>query len=223
VLSTAVPLAQAASHGSSRRGAEVDEVNPIEKVLSMLSELQTKMIKEGEGAQKVYEEFTEWCEERSRNVGFEIKDGKKETGSQQAVIDSSIASINQHNAKVQELAAAISQNDADLKQATEIRRTESETFKTQEKELIDTVSTLERGVMILEKEMKKVEQHGGGAASLAQIEKAGNNYIQAISVMVDASMVGTQDAAKLTALVQAANTDSSLEEDMVGSPKAAAY
>ena len=39
--------------------------------------LEAKIIKEGEGAQKVYDEFAEFCDDRSKDLGFEIKTGKK--------------------------------------------------------------------------------------------------------------------------------------------------
>jgi len=52
--------------------------NPVQKVLSMLSDLEQKILGEGHAAQKTYEEYAEWCEDRHRNVGFEIKDGKAE-------------------------------------------------------------------------------------------------------------------------------------------------
>ena len=47
-------------------------------VLALLTDLETKIIGEGEAAQKVFSEFTEWCEERSANLKYEIKTGKAE-------------------------------------------------------------------------------------------------------------------------------------------------
>ena len=43
------------------------------------------MIK-GEVAKKEYEEYSEWCEDRSKNLGFEIKTGKSEIAELQATI-----------------------------------------------------------------------------------------------------------------------------------------
>jgi hypothetical protein len=45
--------------------ADASQVNPIEKILEMISDLQAKVIKEGEDAQKEYDEYAEWCEDRS--------------------------------------------------------------------------------------------------------------------------------------------------------------
>lgn len=57
--------------------AHADTANPIQKVLQLLSDLQAKILKEGDAAQKVYDEFAEMCDDRSKEIGFEIKTGKQ--------------------------------------------------------------------------------------------------------------------------------------------------
>lgn len=189
-------------------------VSPIEKVLSMLSNLQAKIIREGETAQKTYDEFAEWCEDRSRNVGFEIKDGKSEVSEQSATIESSTSEIASLQAKIEELADALTVDESDLAAATKIRNTENADFKATEKDLLETTDILERAILILEKEMKK------GGAAMMQVQKAGNNIVQALSAMVEASLINSQNAEKLTALVQSSNDE---DEDDAGAPAAAVY
>merc|ERR1719390_175062 len=142
------------------------EVNPIEKVLELLSGLEAKIIKEGEGAQKVYNEFAEFCDDRSKDLGFEIKTGKAEAASLQAAIDQDTAAIAALGAKIEELGAAIATDEADLKAATEIRAKEAADFSASEKELTEVIDTLERAIAILEREMQK------GAASMLQLRDA---------------------------------------------------
>merc|ERR1719333_1338576 len=101
--------------------ANADATNPIQKVLEMISDLQTKIIGEGEAAQKVYEEFSEWCEERSKTLSFEIKTGKAEVADLKAAIAYEASVIASLTAKIEELSAAIATDEADLKAATEIR------------------------------------------------------------------------------------------------------
>merc|ERR1719454_366675 len=83
------------------RGAET---NPIAKVIEMLSDLQTKIIGEGEAAQKEYAEYSEWCEERSKNLAFEIKTGKHESAELSASIESDSSTISSLGAKIEMLA-----------------------------------------------------------------------------------------------------------------------
>merc|ERR1719224_243889 len=104
------------------------QTNPIEKVIEMMSELQQKIIKEGEAAQKVYDEFAEWCEEESKNLQFEIKTGKATAAELSATIEQAVSDIKAGEAAIEELAAKITQDAADLKAATEIRDKEHSDF-----------------------------------------------------------------------------------------------
>ena len=105
----------------------------------MLGDLQAKIIGEGNDAQKVYDEFSEFCEERSRNLGFEIKTGKAETDDLNAAIAKEKATAESLTAKIEELASAISVDEADLKAATEIRAKEQGAFEAEEKELTEVI------------------------------------------------------------------------------------
>jgi len=108
--------------------AQAGETNPISKVIQMLSELETKVIAEGESSQKIYAEAAEWCEDRSRAVGFEIKTGQAEVADLTATIDQQTSVQGSLTAKIDELAGEIATDEADLKAATEIRHKEAVDF-----------------------------------------------------------------------------------------------
>lgn len=188
---------------------------PIDKVITMVGELEQKIIAEGEEAHQVYVEFSEWCEDTSKNVMYEIKTGKSDVESLKAEIAKEAANIDAQTAKIEELAGAISMDEADLKAATAIREKEAADFTAKEKDLVETVDTLERAVGIIEKEMKK------GGAALAQFQK-GAGVIEALKAMVDAQSLSTADGSKLSSLIQ--NAQKSDDEDSdTGAPAAAAY
>jgi len=176
---------------------------PIAKVLSMISELQAKVIGEGEVAQKEYAEFAEWCEDRSSNLGFEIKTGKADVNTLEGVISKETSTINALNTKVDELAAELAQDEADLKAATHIRAAEQGTFAASEADLMETIDMLGRAALIIEREMK-------GGASMLQLQGA-QSIAQALGVLVHASLFSTSDASKLTALVQQKNEDGDVD------------
>merc|ERR1719277_1908371 len=127
----------------------------------MISDLQAKIIKEGEEAQKVYAEYSEWCEDRARDLAHEIKTGKAQVETLKAKIAEEEATTASLNAKVDELSASIATDEADLKAATEIRAKEHKDFAAEEAELVETTDMLERATGILEREMAK-----GGASAL---------------------------------------------------------
>jgi len=185
---------------------------PIDKVISMISELEIKIIGEGEAAHKVYAEFAEWCEDTSKNVMYEIKTGKSDVGSLRATIAKEVSNIDAQTAKVEELAGAIATDEADLKASTEIRDKEAADFSVTEKDLVETIDTLERAIGIIEKEMK-------GGASMVQLKKAGG-VVQALQAMVQAQSLSSADGSKLSALIQSTHT---AEDSDMGAPDPATY
>merc|ERR1719230_2500446 len=142
----------------------------------MISELQAKILKKGADAQKVYEEFAEYCEDTSKDLGFEIKTGKSEVADLKATIDSEVGKINALEAKIEETAGAIAVDEKDLKAATEIRDTEATDFKATEADLSETIDVLERAIAILEREMAK-------GASMLQLQGA-RSVVDALKVLV---------------------------------------
>merc|ERR1719293_283588 len=195
---------------------------PVSKVIDLLSDLQVKVTKEGEAAQKSYEEFSAWCEDRSKNLQYEVKMQKAEIEDLKATIQESTSSADALAAKIDDTASALASNEADLKAATTIRATEATDFAAEEKEMVETIGMLERAIAILEREQSK-----GGSAALAQLKTA-SSLTEVLSTMVKASMLRSQDADKLTALVQQGSGDNSQDGDadedaFLGAPEAAAY
>jgi chromosome segregation ATPase len=191
-------------------GVASNEVNPIEKVIQMMSDLEAKIIGEGKEAQKTYDEFAEWCEDRSKDLQFEIKTGKSNAADLQATIQKETANSEALTAKIEDLSADVAADEAELKEATAIREKEHAAFVAEEKELKEVIDMLQRAIAILEKEMS-------GGASMMQMKTA-SNLEQALEVMVKASAISTADASKLSSFVQTQDSD----EEM-GAPDAAVY
>jgi hypothetical protein len=186
---------------------QASEVNPIEKVLQMLQDLQFKVLKEGEDAHKVYTEFAEFCEDRAQKLGFEIKDGKAQKAELESTIESETATISALESKIEELSSDIGTAENELKAATKIREKEHAEYAVEERELKETIDSLERAISILTKEMAKAN-----GASMLQLRSA-SSVTQALSVLVQAAAISTEDGSKLTALVQQSQKQASDEED----------
>eukprot|EP00747_Dinoflagellata_sp_TGD_P151194 gnl/TRDRNA2_/TRDRNA2_177188_c12_seq19.p1 gnl/TRDRNA2_/TRDRNA2_177188_c12~~gnl/TRDRNA2_/TRDRNA2_177188_c12_seq19.p1 ORF type:complete len:681 (+),score=261.54 gnl/TRDRNA2_/TRDRNA2_177188_c12_seq19:69-2111(+) len=190
--------------------------SPVGKVLSLLADLEAKILADGDKAQKVYEEYTEWCKDTARNTEFEIKTGKAEVEELTATIEEAASNIDAKAQAVEELAAEVAKDEADLKEATGIREEEHATFVAEEKELIDVTNTLQRAIGILDKELN-------GGASMLQLQHA-TSIADALKVMVKASALSAADASKLTALVQnGADSDDSDTDRELGAPAGAVY
>merc|ERR1719316_2596526 len=101
--------------------ASASDMSPIEKVIEMLADLEKKVIGEGKDAQKIYDDFSEFCEDKSDELGFEIKTGKAEVAELTATIEEETSTIAALETKIEELSADIDKDEADLKAATGIR------------------------------------------------------------------------------------------------------
>ena len=65
-------------------GKNSEGIEGFSEMLKELSEWLDLTHLEGEVAKKEYEEYSEWFEDRSKNLGFKIKIGKSEIAEQQA-------------------------------------------------------------------------------------------------------------------------------------------
>merc|ERR1712129_678074 len=131
------------------------DTNPLAKDLNLMDDLKAKIMAEGEAEAKAYEEYLQWCQNSVQDSGFAIETATKEKGELEAKITELTAEIDESGTKIEDLAAAIASNEADLKSATAIREKEYADFVKSEKELMEVVSALERAISILEKEAAK--------------------------------------------------------------------
>jgi len=80
--------------------AAVVQMSPIAKIISMISDQETKIMKDGEAVQKTYEEFSEFCEERSKELSFEVKTGTANKEELEAAIAKATADIATFTTKI---------------------------------------------------------------------------------------------------------------------------
>ena len=93
----------------------------------------------------------QWCEDRSKDLGFEVKTGKAEVADLTATIDKEAANAQALGTKIDELAADIATDEADLKAATAIRDKEAASFAAEEKELTTVIDMLQRAVAVVQR------------------------------------------------------------------------
>jgi peptidoglycan hydrolase CwlO-like protein len=202
-----------AAHGNEVRK------NPLGEVIDLMNELAAKVTKDGEDEQKAYNDFFEWCDDASKNAQFAIKDATTKKEKLTAEIADLTSSIDASTAKIEDLASGISTSETELKDATLIREKEAAEFAASEKELVETLSALDRALAILEKEMAK------NPASFAQVDTSSiQSLVQSLTAIIDATAISTADQRTLVALVQSQQgSDSDDEDDAPGAPAAAVY
>jgi len=196
--------------------AAADQVSPLQQVISMIVELEKKLLKEGDAEDKAFKEFFEWCDASAKEKQFELKTASAEKEKLDATISKCVSDAADASEQIETLGASISTDEADLKAATEIRAKELADFQAAEKELVETVDTLERAIGIIEKNMK------GSALLQKQLASSSDmdTLLATLSTVIDAASLSSSDGEKLLALVQSQGEDSDLT---VGAPAPAAY
>eukprot|EP00419_Tripos_fusus_P088196 CAMPEP_0172858224 /NCGR_PEP_ID=MMETSP1075-20121228/66048_1 /TAXON_ID=2916 /ORGANISM="Ceratium fusus, Strain PA161109" /LENGTH=137 /DNA_ID=CAMNT_0013705705 /DNA_START=64 /DNA_END=474 /DNA_ORIENTATION=- len=118
--------------------------NPVQKVITLLSGLEAKIKRDGSAEEKAHAAYMAWCKDGGKEKEFEIRTAKSEIEDLTATITKAESDTLSLNAKIDDLAKDISANEADLKSASVIRKKENAEFVVAEKELVDTISTVER-------------------------------------------------------------------------------
>merc|ERR1719359_2812190 len=198
---------------ASMAAAGQEESNPLGKVFELMSALEAKIVKEGEAEAKAFKEFFSWCDESSQNLNNEISTGSTRQEKLEAKTGELTSAIDVSDSEIEKLAASVSANEGELSAAAGVRAKEAEDFAASEKELVETVDTLDRAVSIISTEMSK------NSAALAQIDKTSmSSLLQSLTAVVDAASFSVADRQKLLALAQ-----SKEGEEELGAPAAATY
>jgi len=194
--------------------------NPINKVLDLLNDLVEKVSEDGHREDIAYTKYARWCRNAAQDSGFAIETAKKQGAELGAKIDEMTGDITSCTSEIEDLASSISANDADLKDASDLRDKEFADFKANEKELMEIGGQLERAGKILEREKRS------HPAVFAQIYKSNNmkNILNSISIVVDAAGFSVSDHQRLLSLAQTQDGEEDEEQEAEpGAPAAAVY
>jgi cell division protein FtsB len=206
-------VASAGASVSAGRGS----TNPLGTVIALMDSLAAKVTKEGEAEAKAYQEYFEWCDDASKNFGFDIKDATNKKDKLEAMIAKSADDSEASAGKIEELAASIATAEGEARDATLIREKEAADFAAEEKELAEILSALTRAIQIIEREMAK------NPAAFAQVDASRlDGLVKSMSALVDAAALSSADKGKLMAFAQAQQTTED-DDDAPGAPAAATY
>merc|ERR1719262_1688668 len=149
------------------------------------------------------EEFTKWCDEESNAKEDAITSAQRTMNDLSATIEDATGSVSELNSETDSLASKISTTDADLAAATKIRNDERASFEKTEKELSETIDTLERAIVVLKRGQTGFMQTKGASKQLEVVSEA-------LSKIVAASWVTSEQKVKVQALLQSEDGDEAL-------------
>merc|ERR1719261_2241431 len=185
------------------------KVSPVQKVIQLLDELKGKVEADLAAEEKMMEEYTSWCDEEANEKEDAITSSKRTIGDLEATIEDAEASIQSLTASIDELTSKISSSETELAEASGIREKEHAVFVASEKELVETVDSLERAIMVLKKNLGFMQT--GRSAHVLEAMASG------LKKVVEASWVNAHQKAVLQSLLQTKSEDS--DEDLEFQPQ----
>jgi len=189
-------------------GANAAQVSPVQKVIQLIADMETKVTAEGNAAEADFAEYAKWCDGEADEKTRAIKAANEEISDLKATIADSTATITGLETKIGELAATISSTEAEAAKAKNNRESGQKAFGGAEEELVDTVSTLGHDAELIKKKM--------GGASLAQLPSGARaqmeRMMKGLQSVVDANWVTTQEKKTVSAFLQQKSQDQDEDE-----------
>jgi len=132
---------------------EADEGNsrPLSRIVKMLQDMQVQMQKEQEEDEKVYDELACWCSANNKEKTQAIKDAETTINQLTGKIESLTAQSGRLSTEIANLGKEISANNQSLDKATALRRKALAAFTAEEKDLVQSISSLKSAIIVLSK------------------------------------------------------------------------
>merc|ERR550514_1137952 len=136
---------------------------PIAKVIRMLNDMEAQLKKEAEADAEMYEQMVCWCETGAKSKETAIKTQTQRIADLGAAIEEYAAKSDQLKSDIEGLKADVAEKTAALQQATAIRDKELAEFNAEEKDMIQSITSLKSAVITLSK--------AHGEAALVQVRQ----------------------------------------------------
>lgn len=112
--------------------ADDDAVSPLEKVVTMLEDLQTEVLVEGKAEAKTYDKFACFCKDMTEEKTELIQENTDWLAELEAEIGGQFTKREEHDIKIQEVTEVIAEKDKALKAADDQRAKDHHEFKVAE-------------------------------------------------------------------------------------------
>jgi len=128
----------------------------VSKVVNVLKDMLKQLEKEAAEDEEIYDKMACWCETNQKEKTASIKNAESRIDDLKTKIDEFTASSFRLNGEIKSLETEVSQNQGALDQATAIREKQLSEFNSEEKSLVDSISSLKAAGQVLAK-------HQGGS------------------------------------------------------------
>jgi len=173
--------------------------NAVTRVVGLLTDLQTRIEKDGESEQATYDKYACWCEKTTGKTAATIttvKDILKTTGNTILKLKGSVATL---SSEIAGLSEDIKKNQDQQAEQTSIREKENTAFMAEKVELESASSALEKAIAVL--------KAATGAAAFVQTSTWASTMSDLLSRMSQASSSLKMSEKQLTLLTELSNKD----------------
>merc|ERR1719326_250769 len=155
------------------------------------------------------EEYSTWCDKEDNEKTDAITSHKRTIGDLESEIADASARISELSTEVEELAGKISGAESELAEATKLREEEKASFSASETELVDTVDSLDRALVVLKR---------GQSFLQSRDQDVMKKMTMSLSKIIEANWVNKKDKAAVQSLLQSTSEDG--DEDLSLQPQA---
>merc|ERR1719277_1765162 len=133
-------------------------VTPVQKVLTMMTEMKTKGEAMMEEELKTYASYKEWVSDTSRTLGFEIKTAESDIEKYTAAAAKADSDVAELSRAIKKLESELAATEAEKKEATDIRNSQHAEYVKLSTDYSDSVDALERAIQTMESKNYDVPQ-----------------------------------------------------------------
>jgi len=131
--------------------ADADKNRPVSKVIDTLKNMIEQLEKEGEQDEEVYQGMSCWCSTNDEEKTTAIANGEQRDNDLTASIEELTANSARLNTEIENLNKEISKNEEALDSATALRKKQLAEFNAEEKDMLQTVTSLKGAVIAISK------------------------------------------------------------------------
>jgi predicted nucleic acid-binding Zn-ribbon protein len=141
---------------------EATKNRPVTKVITLLKDMLKQLEKEGKDDEDIYDKMTCWCQTNDREKTKSIAAAETKIADLTTRTEELTAGSARLNTEIKNLEKEVAKNQDALDKATTIRQKQLAEFNGEEKDLLESISSLQAAITVLSK------HHGGSFLQMQQ-------------------------------------------------------
>merc|ERR1719408_736717 len=167
--------------------AAEEDVSPVQKVVTMLEDLQTQVVMEGKAEAKTYDKFACFCKDMSEEKTWDIEDATDLNAELTATINEAYADRESQDQTIAEMTEIIETREKTIEEETAKRKKSHDEYQVELNDCYTAEKEIDFAVMELEAREEEVT-HGASLISLKGMVKT----VRKMALMADALGLQTQ-------------------------------